>query len=69
MKRLIYCDQCNTPLFEVRDGYIILIARHHGEKHVSVINIADLLESERKESPDGPNQEPDRLDDTEGNSG
>ena len=41
---LVYCNHCGTPLFEItKDGYIVVKAKHHGERHTSEIRLRDLL--------------------------
>ena len=61
---IIYCGpklerregECNTILFKIKAGCIILIPKHHGQQHPNVIPIAKLVEwAEREESPDDPN--------------
>lgn len=54
--------ECNTILFEIQNQCIIMILRHHGKQHPSVIPIARLVEwaEKKEESPDDPNnREPD----------
>jgi hypothetical protein len=41
--RYIYCDCCRLPVAEVRHGSVLVIkARHHGEKHDTIIPL-DVL--------------------------
>ena len=38
------CAGCRTPIAEPdSDGKLVIVSRHHGEKHETRINIADLL--------------------------
>ena len=39
---MIRCDACGSPVAEVRDGVIIILARHHGDRHVTVKSIHAL---------------------------
>lgn len=41
---VVRCDECGTILFEVRGDTLIVKARHHGEVHVTVVSLADLLQ-------------------------
>ncbi len=36
----IRCDCCNTPIGILRDGYLEMLQRHHGEKHLIRIRVA-----------------------------
>lgn len=38
----VSCACCPTPVFEVVDGHIVVITRHHGVKHVSRIPLKEL---------------------------
>ena len=52
----VRCDQCNTILFQVKDGKLIIVkARHHGEEHISVKTIDEITGG--KDSPDEPRDE------------
>ncbi len=52
---IIRCNECNTILFKIQDGHIIMVSRHHGKQHINVIPIAKLVEwAEKEESPDDP---------------
>ena len=36
------CDKCGTPIFRIVGNTIVVEAKHHGEKHVSVIPISQI---------------------------
>ena len=39
----VRCDHCGTPVFEVRNGRILLLkAKHHGQDHVSTFELEAL---------------------------
>ena len=40
---LMRCAHCQTLLFKVVGPNVVLLARHHGKWHESVIPVADLL--------------------------
>jgi uncharacterized protein with PIN domain len=44
----IRCDQCNTPVAEIRNGCMIIRSRHHRDQHVTVLPLAVLLDLLRK---------------------
>lgn len=51
MIRTIRCDHCNTILFQVKDNAIIILkARHHGEEHVSVVPIEEIIGEKPREA-------------------
>jgi len=56
---IIRCQLCNTPIFELRkmgNEVIILIrVRHHGQEHISLVNIAELLRLLEEEKTDDAN--------------
>ena len=38
------CDECRTPVAEIRGGYLVIKAKHHGGvTHTTVIPIRELL--------------------------
>ena len=41
---LLKCDACDTPALRVVGNAIVIEHRHHGNKHTTVIAIADLLD-------------------------
>jgi len=43
MTNYLRCSQCSTPLAEVQNGCLVITAKHHGEKHTTVIPINDLV--------------------------
>jgi hypothetical protein len=36
---------------EVKDGHLILRDKHHGETHVKIVPLAELVEQEREKPP------------------
>ena len=36
-RELISCAQCGTPVVERQGEVYVLVVRHHGEKHVTVL--------------------------------
>lgn len=52
-------ENCNTPIFELRrfgdDIVIVHKTKHHGEEHISLIGVQNMVEEfEKEESPDDP---------------
>lgn len=41
---VIICDDCSTPILEIRDGVIIVRSRHHGVKHVTTVPVSAILD-------------------------
>lgn len=41
-RRLVGCDECQTPVAEVRADCIVIKSRHHGQWHVTVISFDQL---------------------------
>lgn len=42
-RRVIRCDECPTPVAEVREQGIVIKSRHqHGDNHVTIITWAQL---------------------------
>ena len=39
---LVRCSDCGTPVFEVRDGDLVIRARHHEREHVTRIPLTAL---------------------------
>jgi len=39
----IKCGECSTPVFKVVGPNIVLLARHHGSPHTTVIPISSLV--------------------------
>lgn len=42
--RLVRCDECKTPVFELRNGLLIIKTKHHGGTHTTVITFETLRE-------------------------
>lgn len=40
------CDDanCETTVFEVKNGMMILERKHHGEQHTTIVSIAELYQ-------------------------
>ena len=43
MTNYLRCAQCSTPLAEIQNDCLVITAKHHGEKHTTVIPINDLV--------------------------
>lgn len=43
-RRVIRCQECETPIAELRDGLLIIKSRHHNTWHVTVITFETLRE-------------------------
>ena len=39
----VICDECNTPVLELRDGAILIKHHHHSELHITVKTLDTLL--------------------------
>lgn len=37
------CAQCDTPCAALQNGCLVIQSRHHGECHVTVIPVAELV--------------------------
>lgn len=46
MSKLIPCDieGCRLPVGEISDSTITITSRHHGQRHPTIISLAQLLE-------------------------
>ncbi len=40
---VLRCCHCGLPWAKVQAGVLIIESKHHGDKHVNVIPLADLL--------------------------
>lgn len=40
---VVFCDDCGSRVAWIKSGVLILKRKHHGEAHVTVIAIGDLL--------------------------
>jgi hypothetical protein len=40
----IVCSQCGCKCAEIRGGCLVIAQRHHGERHVSVVPISDVVQ-------------------------
>ena len=45
--RAIRCDHDGLKMAEVKDGHLILRTKHHGETHVKVIALRELVRDEQ----------------------
>ena len=41
-KQAIICDKCGTPVAELAGGLLIIRSKHHGENHLTVLNLVSL---------------------------
>ena len=37
------CDECETPVFEIRGDAIVVRCKHHGTRHTTVVPIKALV--------------------------
>ncbi len=44
MSHPIVCSTCSTPIASLQGDKIVIESRHHGERHVTVITLAELSE-------------------------
>lgn len=51
----IKCNHCATPVLSIYNGSVIIINRHHGEKHYSFVKISTLLSYVFNENASGNN--------------
>jgi hypothetical protein len=50
----VRCDECATPIAERRGDRLLIRQTHHGQNHVTLLPIRDLLEeAEREEKETG----------------
>lgn len=42
--REVRCDECNSLLFKMRNGLLIIKTKHHGKDHTTVITFETLRE-------------------------
>ena len=42
--RVVRCDECKTPVFELRNGLLIIKTKHHGQAHTTIITFETLRE-------------------------
>ena len=47
--RAIRCDHDGLKMAEVKDGHLILRTKHHGETHVKVVALRELVGDEERE--------------------
>ena len=40
----IRCDHDGLKMAEVKDGHLILRTKHHGETHVKIVSLGELVE-------------------------
>ena len=41
----IMCHDCRTPVATIRNGVLVILARHHGENHVTVISLTRPIDN------------------------
>ena len=41
-RRMVPCDECATPVAELRPGGLVIKSRHHNEWHVTIIPLAQI---------------------------
>jgi hypothetical protein len=47
----VRCLECGTPIFQVDGWHLVIIDKHHGERHTNYIDVRELAELvERRES-------------------
>ena len=39
----VRCSDCNTPIFQVEGGSLIIKSKHHGERHLTAISLGELI--------------------------
>ena len=37
------CQECGTPVAEIRDGHLLIRGKHHGQTHLTIIPVEELL--------------------------
>ncbi len=37
-----HCNHCGTPVAEIAGGMLIIRNKHHGEQHVTILNLISL---------------------------
>ena len=42
----IRCDHDGLKMAEIKDGHLILRTKHHGETHVKIVSLGELVERE-----------------------
>lgn len=40
--RAMICDKCGTPVAELIGGLLVIKSKHHGEQHITVLNLVTL---------------------------
>lgn len=45
---VLKCSCCDLPFATIQRGVLMVNSRHHGDKHVNVVTIRDLIEMLRK---------------------
>ena len=43
----VFCSHCGTPVAELVGGMLIIRSKHHGENHVTVLNLVSLAQGLR----------------------
>jgi len=47
----IRCGKCNTTLATVQNACLVIVQRHHGERHINVIPLADIVKLAAEQQP------------------
>lgn len=45
------CAQCGLPFARIQNGVLVVESRHHGQVHVNVLSLANILELLQEVSP------------------
>lgn len=43
-RTVVPCQECGTPVMEVRDGMLVIRSRHHGETHCTILSLRALMQ-------------------------
>jgi hypothetical protein len=41
---VLKCSCCDLPFATIQRGVLVIVSRHHGDKHINVLSLADLLQ-------------------------
>ena len=60
---VLRCGQCGLPWAKISNGVLVVESRHHGDRHVNVIALEELLRAwaEREKEAEEPEPEPART--------
>jgi hypothetical protein len=42
-KTVLICDKCGLPFARVQGGALVIESRHHGQVHVNVLSVDELV--------------------------